>query len=203
MEMKRFQREPLRLADNIALPRGRVHEVIGSARDSFAVMSASVSEGRVFWIGQSKSVYTLAPHGLSEFIDPTRLILIETANRKETLWAAEQALRCSGAGLVVVQLSLGPDLTESRRLQLSAETGGTLGLILIDKRAQSSASQTRWQCENQKSASLASAKKTNAARWHWELIKNKSGITGAWQVEWQDSSNGKKGHVHMAPATAA
>lgn len=203
MKMKRFQRGPLRLADNIALPHGRVHEVMGSARDSFAVMSASMSEGRVFWIGQPKSVYTLAPHGLSEFIDPTRLILIETSNRKETLWAAEQALRCPGAGLIVTQLSLGPDLTESRRLQLSAETGGTLGLILIDKRAQSSAAQTRWQCENKIVASIASTKTINATCWHWQLIKNKSGITGAWQVEWQDSSNGKKGHVHMAPATAA
>ncbi len=211
MEQSFSQREPVRLAPNtpdaIALPRARVHEVLGRAGDSFAVLTATQTTGPILWIGERAAVGTLTPCALSDFIDPTRIVLIETSNRKETLWATEQALRCPGAAVVITQLHLGPDLRESRRLQLAAETGGGLGLVLIERRAQSSAAQTRWECEPDSSTDMSAVQRLNAAGWSWALIKNKAGPVGRWRVSWSRAQNGgengQKGYVHLAAAAAA
>jgi protein ImuA len=207
MEQSILQREPVRLADNVVLPRARVHEVLGRASDSFAVLTAAQTRGAIFWIGERAAVGTLTPFALSDFIDPTRIVLIETSDRKETLWATEQSLRCPGAAVVITQLHLGPDLRESRRLQLAAETGGGLGLVLIERRAQASAAQTRWECEPDSRADMLGAPRLNAAGWSWALTKNKAGPVGRWRVDWSRAQNGdkngQKGYVHLAAATAA
>lgn len=203
MKTLSIQREPVRLANNIVLPRARVHEALGFAKDSFAILAAAQTSGPIMWIGQSAAISTITPCALSGFIDPTRIILIEAANRLETLWSTEQALRCQGASVVISQLHTGPDLKESRRLQLAAEQGGGLGIILIERRAQSSAAQTRWQCEPNKFGNLTTSNSLNAGGWIWEQIKNKNGPVGTWAVAWQGGVYGQKGHVHMASATAA
>lgn len=202
MKLSHHQREPIRFADNIVLPHARVHEVLGTASDSFAILTAAKTVGPIIWIGNRAAVSTLTPQALNDFIDPTRLILIETANRKETLWSTEQALRCQGAALVISQIHLGPDLKESRRLQLAAEQGGGLGIMLIERRAQSSAAQTRWICTS-KHGGDADYEGLNSGGWTWELTKNKGGPVGAWSVAWQGGGYGQKGHVYLATATAA
>ena len=40
-------------------------------------------------------------------------------------------MRMPGARCVVTELDEGPDLRESRRMQIAAEQGGSLGIILI------------------------------------------------------------------------
>jgi len=62
-------------------------------------------------------------------ISPDRLLVVRPRWASDALWAAEQALRCPAVGAVVAT-SLAPDGAQSRRLQLAAESGGTLGLIL-------------------------------------------------------------------------
>ena len=62
-------------------------------------------------------------------IDSRRLILIRAADEADELWALEQALRSEAVGAVWAKI----DRLESRdfrRLQLAAETGGGLGLLL-------------------------------------------------------------------------
>ena len=114
----------------------------------------------------------------------------------------------------MAELGRGPDLMESRRLQISAEKGKTLGLIRIGKTAQSSAAQTRWDCH----AVLPSDAVTSdvmtpdmAANdyhgvpdhiWKWEMTKNKNGQTGRWTVGWRPQAN-DTGHVDMVPAASA
>ena len=94
MEQSFLQREPVRLAANtpetIALPRARIHEVLGRAGDSFAVLTAAQTTGPILWIGEHAAVGTLTPCALSDFIDPTRIVLIETSNRKEKVSIAEK-----------------------------------------------------------------------------------------------------------------
>jgi protein ImuA len=144
---------------------------------------------------------------LCEFFDPARIVLTEGSNRKDVLWAAEQVLRSKGAGLTVIQLAIGPDLIESRRLQLAAEQGGGLGLVLIEGRAQSSAAQTRWHCQALPNVKTANPKAANdSAKWMWELTKNKSGNIGRWVVNCPKIRGGPHGatrDVHMVAATAA
>ena len=63
-------------------------------------------------------------HGLNALgLDPARLILVETAHRKETLWAMEEAVR-SAAPAAVVGVIDTLDLKLSQRLHLAATEAG-------------------------------------------------------------------------------
>lgn len=191
-------REALSLCGDLSLSRGRMHEVSGDSADMFAVLAASKLLGSIIWIGLSRNIGSLAPTALQDFIDPSRVILAEGISRGEVLWAAEQALRATCAECVVIELSSGPNLRESRRLQIAAEEGGGIGLILIHGRAYTSACETRWHC-------TASNMGENA--WIWSLTKNRQGELGSWQVRWVPSkaSGGdyEAGVIHLAAATAA
>jgi protein ImuA len=188
----------LAIGGAIRLSRGRVHEVLGDASDIFAVAVAAQAGGAILWIGQRNQVGSLAPTGLQEFLDPKRVIITLCVSRQETLWAAEQSLRLLKNGCVIVELNDGPDLKESRRLQIAAEDGDSLGVVLIAGRAQTSAAETRWLCEPLPEEN---------ALWTWRLIKNKSGEINAWRVGWRrgagDGEDDAKGIVLMAAAAAA
>jgi len=191
-------REELSLSGPVRLAKGRVHEVSGDSADMFAVLAASKLQGPIIWIGLSRDIGSLAPTALQDFIDPARVILTEGISRSEVLWAAEQALRASCAECVVIELSNGPNLRESRRLQLAAEEGGGIGLILIHGRANTSACETRWQCK---------ASNIGENVWVWSLTKNRKGELGTWQVRWvlpQHSGGAyEAGVIHLVAETAA
>jgi len=174
----------------LSLARARVHEVIGRAADGFVLSVLGSSKGNIIWTGRQGRISSLCPLAMNRFFDPARLITCGCISRKEILWSTEQALRSRGAELVVAEMRQGPNLHESRRLQLAAEAGRTLGLILIERGAQSSASQTRWHCEASENG-----------QWSWQLIKNKAGRLGTWTVEWKERGH-EKGYVHMVSASA-
>ena len=84
-------------------------------------------------------------HGLSALgLDPARIILVETAQRNDALWAMEEALR-SGAPAAVAGAIDKLDLKLSQRLHLAAVDAG-LPLLLLRSAAmlEASASATRW-----------------------------------------------------------
>lgn len=58
-----------------------------------------------------------------------QVICVHPASEQEVLWVVEQSLRCSGVGVVVCRLGRLPGAA-GRRLQLAAETGGGVGLLL-------------------------------------------------------------------------
>jgi protein ImuA len=57
-----------------------------------------------------------------------RLLLIQSCNLQESLWATEQALRCPAIGAVLGWPAYIGD-KNVRRLQLAAEAGGSLGIL--------------------------------------------------------------------------
>lgn len=57
-----------------------------------------------------------------------KLVLLSPQSARDTLWAAEQTLRCSAVGLVVAWPQRAGD-RELRRLQLAAETAGSTAII--------------------------------------------------------------------------
>jgi len=123
-------------------------------------------------------------HGLRALgLDPGRLILIETASRKETLWAMEEALR-SQAPAAVVGLIDKLDLRLSQRLQLAAVEAG-LPLLLLRPAAslESSAAATRWRIEPASAARDRFGLIVHA-RWHLLLERCRNGRTGEWTVEY-------------------
>lgn len=194
-------KDALRLCDGAALQHGRVHEIMGNASDAFACMIGGLTNGPVIWIGRRHDVTSLSPIALANFFDPARLILTEGSSRDELLWAGEQAMRAKGGGLVICQTDVGPDLKESRRLQLAAEQGGAIGLVLVARAAQSSAAQTRWRCE-----ATVACNNPYHDEWVFSLIKNKNGQTGEWRASWRaDELRGEdaQGALHMAAVAAA
>ena len=165
----------LSLSKGVSLAKGKLHEVQGRSARGFALSVAARTSGPVIWItGKYTSVL----------------------DRQEALWSAEQALRTPGADCVVVELGEGPDLRESRRLQIAAEETGGVALALIARRAQTSAAHTRWSCEPACDVARPS---------RWGLSKSKNGQQGRWAVAYPDRRRGEHAPdlVPLAAASAA
>lgn len=179
------------------IKRGRVHEAQGPGALGFAAISAGMVGGTALWCQESWRSEQLNPQGLSGFADPGQMLLAKAHDQAELLAIAEESLRNGAVSLVIMELSKPLNLTAGRRLQLAAKTGRSTGLCLIAEGAGSSAAESRWHCQPayDTPASDTPAFDTPAfdtpafdtqdwTRNRWSLIKNKSGILGAWHVRW-------------------
>lgn len=124
------------------LERGAVHEWFGDEPPLglFGALGRRAPGGRVVWIGRDCWAHA----------DPARLwlersVFVDPGTAAERLWAIDQALRCPGVSCLVADGS-GIDMAGSRRLQLAARAGGTLGLLARppDEIRTLSAARTRW-----------------------------------------------------------
>jgi protein ImuA len=125
-------------------------------------------------------------------LDPATLVLVQAADPRQLLWAAEEALACRAVAAVVAEIGGQPkslDFTASRRLSLRAAAAGTsLFLVRYGRWREASAASWRWQVSPDASGPMAfDARAPGAARWRVTLEK---GVldTGAppvdWIVEW-------------------
>jgi len=123
-------------------------------------------------------------HGLNGLgLDPGRLILIETAHRKETLWALAEALR-SGAPHAVVGMIDRLDLKTSQKLHLAAaDCGLPLLLMRPAQTLESSAAATRWRVGTRRAARDRFGLYARP-RWHLQLERCRNGRPGQWVVEY-------------------
>jgi protein ImuA len=146
------------------LQRGHVHEWLGVGHDESAgagaalrslwsppvtilshlVRCAAAGMGTPWsmWIG--RRVWPL-PHLFSDVpLVLDHALLVDPSDLGEGVWAADAALRCHG--MVVVSDGSRLDMAGSRRLQLAAEAGGSIGLIARPpaERKSLSAATTRW-----------------------------------------------------------
>jgi len=169
--------------DPTLLAKARTYEASGQGRRTFALALAGLLEGAVLWIHDSREEAQLYPPGLATFLDPARLILARPTGALPILQVMEEALRSGAVSLVVAELREAPDLTESRRLQLAAGTGGGRGLCLVPEGGlRSNATETRWMCNPLPGL--------GDAQQHWEIVKNKKGRLGRWRVRW-DAATGR------------
>jgi hypothetical protein len=123
-------------------------------------------------------------HGLNALgLDPRQLILVETAHRKDTLWAMEEALHSRAVAAVAGFIDQ-IDLKTSQRLQLAATDCG-LPLFLLRPAAllESSAAATRWRVGAAPAARDRFGLITRA-RWRLSLERCRNGRTGEWMVEY-------------------
>ena len=123
-------------------------------------------------------------HGLNALgLDPSRLILAETAHRKDTLWAMEEALR-SRAPAAVAGIIDQLDLKTSQRLHLAAtDCGLPLFLLRPAKILEASAAATRWRVGPAPAARDRFGLITRA-RWRLKLERCRNGRAGEWMVEY-------------------
>jgi protein ImuA len=145
--------------------------------------------------GREKLLLVLPAYGLRDYgrpyghglralgLDPSRLILAETAHRKDTLWAMEEALRSRAPAAVagcIDQL----DLKTSQRLHLAAaDCGLPLLLLRPAEILEASAAATRWRVGPTPAARDRFSLIT-CARWRLTLERCRNGRTGEWMVEY-------------------
>jgi protein ImuA len=152
------------LAGDLALQRGRVHELCGPSRLMLAARIMAKCQGPVVWIRPDWAPERLNAAGLQPLADPSRLILVLAPRDDSLLWAAEEALRSGAAALVIAELLAPPALTPTRRLHLAAETGAEaarrdgvtapLGLILLPGTGGAQGVESRWHLSPAPSRSL-------------------------------------------------
>ncbi|MFQ5734843.1 MAG: ImuA family protein [Planctomycetaceae bacterium] len=124
-----------------------------------------------------------------------RVIVVHPAGDRDALWALEQSLRCCGVAVVVCRLGHLHGHVY-RRLQLAAETGGGVGLLLrpVEYRSQPSWADVRVLIEPQADTSNSVGRRLRV-----ELIHCRGrGIGGTAELVIDDET----GDVRLAPQLA-
>lgn len=177
------------------LPRAAVHEVLAAepgAAQGFCALALARTGGTVLWIADGPDAWPTGPgrFGLS----PANLILVRAARPEEGLWAMEEALRCRGVSGALLAAD-GWDEAATRRLQLAAEAGGGLGLLLrtdedeaTDPDRGASAASTRWRVGALAGAGGASGFGLGDPRWQLDLLRCRGGKPGRWPVVWRGAA---------------
>jgi protein ImuA len=132
------------------LQLGALHEIVAAHSSARAAASgfafalaarfagaAAKAKAKIIWIIEAKAkreTGALYGPGLALFgVDPARLVLVETRDAQESLWAMEEALKCRSPAAVIGEiwgLAKIYDLAASRRLVLAARKSGTPGLLI-------------------------------------------------------------------------
>jgi len=123
-------------------------------------------------------------HGLNAFgLPPHRLILVETAHRRDTLWAMEEAMHARAVAAIAGVIDQ-IDLKTSQRLQLAAtDCGLPLFLLRPAELLEASAASTRWRVGTAPAARDRFGLIAHA-RWRLSLERCRNGRTGEWMVEY-------------------
>lgn len=177
------------------LALGAVHEVAGGGNGAidgaaaalFAAGIVARSPGLVLWCVTRPDLFApaLAQAGLA----PDRVIYAEAGDEKTVLACFEEGLRHGGLGAVVAEVAR-LSMTAARRLQLAAETSGTIGIAVRRWRRQTEAAdfgqptsaETRWRVSVLPSTPLP-VPGIGRARWLVELIRCRAGECAEFIVE--------------------
>jgi hypothetical protein len=125
---------PLDEALGGGMPLGTLCEMV-AANEGLGVTDLAL---RVAWAatGHTRMLFLIDPPG--HLYPPTfvrrgvglqRLVILRGLRRTDAIWAMEQILRCGAVGAVLGLFGV-PDVRSARRLQLAAEAGGRLGLLV-------------------------------------------------------------------------
>lgn len=182
------------------LALGCLHEVAGGGNGAvdgaaaalFAAGVAARTRGKVLWCVTRQDLFApaLAQAGLL----PGRVIFVEAGDEKALLACMEEGLRHGGLSAVVAEVAR-LSMTASRRLQLAAESSGTIGMAVRRWRrptevadfGQPTASVTRWRVSVLPSAPLP-VPGVGRSRWLLELIRCRAGESADFEVEACDAT---------------
>ena len=187
------------------LSLGALHEVAGAGPDTEHGAAAALflagilarQHGPVLWVVEHADLF--APGLAAAGLHPDRVIFAEAGKPDAVLQAMEEGLRQPGLAGVVGEVGGRLTLTASRRLQLAAETSGTVAFALRRSRkhddpalAEPSAAVTAWRVAVLPSPPpLAHAPDTpglGRQRWRLELVRCRGGKPSSWIVEACDAT---------------
>jgi protein ImuA len=177
------------------LALGALHEVAGGANGAVDAASASLfaagiaarTGGKVLWCYSQADLFApaLAQAGLTE----DRVVFFEARDDDSILGCCEEALRHGGLTAVVGEIAK-LSRTSSQRLQMAAETTGTMAIAVrrwkrqVDARdfGNPTAAYTRWRVTETQSVPLP-VRGVGRARWLLELMRCRGGDCAEFEVE--------------------
>ncbi|HEY1720995.1 MAG TPA: hypothetical protein VGG27_07100 [Magnetospirillaceae bacterium] len=170
------------------LPLARLHQIAlsdGAGLGFAAGLLGILGRGRpVLWCKRRGSAMPFLP-GLAPFgLTPDRVITVETERAIEILWAMEEGLRCPSLGAVLGEIDDLPTQA-ARRLQLAAETGGVVGLMVTPARAATGGATTRWRVTAAPSV-VPPWGGLGAPAWDVALERCRNGLPRSWTLAWRD-----------------
>jgi protein ImuA len=164
-----------------------LHEVAGASAgysdDAAATLFLAGLAGRrageggtMLWVVARRDLF--APGLAQAGLPPDRLLIAEAGRDTDVLAVMEEGLRHGALAAVVGEVGRA-GLTETRRLQLAAEEGGTMALMLrrwrkADPLAEPSTAVTRWRIGSAPSAPLP-VPGIGRACWHVECARQRGG----------------------------
>jgi protein ImuA len=170
------------------LRMGALHEASGPAAALFICVVLACTRGGILCCAPGWSDNRLYPPGLVQLgLDPARIVLVRLARAEELLHAAHEGLRAGWQ--VVLELDKPLGLIPARRLQLAAEEGGGLGLVMRASAEPPSedglvpSARTRW-----RAAAAGKAVWPAPLRLDLRLLRNREGLPGQFCVEWDHAS---------------
>jgi protein ImuA len=169
------------------LSTGCIHEVKGASLASAlaftSILSARIAgdQGNIVYIGPDRSLH---PLGLLPFgIGLDRFLLVSARKSHDLAWGVMEALRCSQVSVVMTVLD-GVGLTDSRRLQLAAESSGATGFLLGHfNSAPIAAPITRWKISSHPGKP---GQRFEEPVWTLDLLYCRGGRPGSWTLEWRN-----------------
>jgi protein ImuA len=182
-----------------ALPAAPFDEAAAAAfLIALAVRAGDIRAGQVVWIVPPAAfdMGLLYGPGLAAFgLDPARVTILAAPDETAALWAGEEALACPGAAAVILIQSKPLGLSASRRLQLAAERGGGLGLLLARHDAAGAGlARTRWRIAARASAApdwalgLPGLRPPGAPAWRADLMRVSGARPATFDLEWRHAS---------------
>jgi protein ImuA len=176
------------------LPTACLHEILAAepgAATAFATLllarAQAMSEtGSVLWISHEPDA---CPQGLARMgLAPRHLVLVRAPRAQDALWATEEAARCPAVAATLLHAPSreGPDMTALRRLQLAAETGGGITLLLgADTEAPPpSPARRRWRVR-----ATAEGAGHGTPAWELELLMQRGGRPNRWHCSWNPAQD--------------
>jgi len=182
-----------RLATN-GLRLDALHEIAPSsaglgddaAATLFTAGLAARAWGPVLWVVRRRDLF--APGLYQAGLAPERLLYAEANDDPELLALMEEGLRHRGLGAVIGEVKRA-SMANTRRLQLAAEGGRTIALLMKrhareggDPLAVPSAAVTRWRIAAAPSTPLPVAG-IGRPRWRVELARQRGGESHHWTLE--------------------
>lgn len=173
--------------DGSGLALGAIHEILAdpdleTAGDSAGTLQVFIASALIAgrqggWVVWSDPGETLYPPALVKAgLEVERLLILRPRSPQEELWAIAECMRCRGVAATVARIGkLTP--VQARRLQLAAEQGGGVGVLVRpdDARSSNYAAATRWRVT---ALPATSASHQTSQRWNVELVYGHGGRVG-------------------------
>ena len=157
----------------------------------FAASVAARTQGDVLWVVRSRDLF--APGLYQAGLSPSRVVYAEARDDAELLALVEEGIRHRGLGAVVGEARR-VQMAQARRLQLAAEGGGTIALLLrrpakggADPLDTPSAAVTRWRVAHVPSAPVP-WEGLGRACWRVECVRQRGGDAFELVVEGSDEA---------------